>query len=185
MSQQTKRNLPKLQRPGRPNRATLSKSIWSSPDRWRLKHAACLESGICAAGIIQPDEIASGNAEVDKALAQARVWISTSGFPKVETSNCSDSTRAASSAASKRTWRIRTLQAERKASLEQALEEADLLCKTRRKQREETEPAQFVTSLTRFDFQPPTSPVSSCAAATCAKPESGSRTSANCQKIAA
>ena len=33
-------------------------------DRWRLNHAACLESSIFADGITQPDEVTSGNAEV-------------------------------------------------------------------------------------------------------------------------
>ena len=45
-------------------------------DRWRLNHAACLESSIFADGITQPDEVTSGNAEVDTALAQGRVRIS-------------------------------------------------------------------------------------------------------------
>ena len=48
-------------------------------DRWRLNHAACLESSIFADGITQPDEVTSGNAEVDTALAQGRVWISKGG----------------------------------------------------------------------------------------------------------
>jgi hypothetical protein len=47
---------------------------------------------------------------------------------------------------------IRTLQAERKASLEQALEEADLLCQLAESRGEEAEPAQFMMSLSRFDF---------------------------------
>jgi hypothetical protein len=55
----------------RPVEIDLVQSI--ADDRWRLKHAACLESGIFAAGIVQSDEFASGNAEVDTALAQARV----------------------------------------------------------------------------------------------------------------
>jgi hypothetical protein len=46
---------------------------------------------------------------------------------------------------------IRTLQAERKASLEQALEEADLLCQLAESKGEQAEPSQFV-SVARFDF---------------------------------
>jgi len=46
----------------------------------------------------------------------------------------------------------RTLQAERKASLEQALEEADLLCQLAESRGEEAEPSQFILSLSRFDF---------------------------------
>jgi hypothetical protein len=48
-------------------------------DRWRLTHAASLESSIFADGITQPDEVTSGNAEVDTVLAQGRVWISKGG----------------------------------------------------------------------------------------------------------
>ena len=46
-----------------------------SDDRWRLKRAAALESAIFAAEIAQPDELASGNDEVDTSLAIGRAWI--------------------------------------------------------------------------------------------------------------
>jgi hypothetical protein len=66
--------------PSRPG--ALWKLIWcrqSADDRSRLKHTACLESAIFADGIPQPDEVTSGNAEVDTALAQGPVWISKGG----------------------------------------------------------------------------------------------------------
>src|SRR5215469_3157230 len=117
-------------------------------DRWRLKHAACLESGIFAEGVTQPDEVASGNADVDTALAQARVWISKGGNLQLLGLYESRIQRRFE----KNMAEIRTLQAERKASLEQALEEADLLCQLAESRGEEAEPSQFILSLSRFDF---------------------------------
>jgi hypothetical protein len=116
-------------------------------DRWRLKHAACLESGIFADGIMQPDEVVSGNAEVDTALAQARVWISKGGNLQLLGLYESRIQRRFE----KNMAEIRTLQSERKASLEQALEEADLLCQLAESKGEEAEPSQFI-SVARFDF---------------------------------
>jgi hypothetical protein len=120
-------------------------------DRWRLKHAACLASGIFAEGITQPDEVTSGNAEVDTALAQARVWISKGGNLQLLGLYESRIQRRFE----KNMAEIRTLQAERKASVEQALEEADLLCQLAESRGEEAEPAQFIVSLSRFDFSGP------------------------------
>jgi hypothetical protein len=116
-------------------------------DRWRLKHAASLESGIFADGITQPDEVTSGNVEVDTALAQARVWISKGGNLQLLGLYESRIQRRFE----KNMVEIRTLQTERKASLEQALEEADLLCQLAESKGEEAEPSQFI-SVARFDF---------------------------------
>jgi hypothetical protein len=116
-------------------------------DRWRLSHAACLESGIFAEGISQPDEVTSGNAEVDTALAQARVWISKGGNLQLLGLYESRIQRRFE----KNMAEIRTLQAARKADLEQALEEVDLLCQLAESRGEEAEPSHFV-SLSRFDF---------------------------------
>ncbi len=49
---------------------------------------------------------------------------------------------------------IRILQVDRKTSLEQLLEEADLLCQLAESKGEEADPSQFVL-LTRFDFSGP------------------------------
>jgi hypothetical protein len=116
-------------------------------DRWRLSHAVCLEAGIFAEGISQPDEITSGNAEVDTALAQARVWISKGGNLQLLGLYESRIQRRFE----KNMAEIRTLQAARKADLEQALEEVDLLCQLAESRGEEAEPSHFV-SLSRFDF---------------------------------
>ena len=48
-------------------------------DRWRLKRAAALESAIFAAEIGQPDEVTSGNDEVDTSLAMGRAWVEKGG----------------------------------------------------------------------------------------------------------
>jgi hypothetical protein len=116
-------------------------------DRWRLKHAACLESSIFADGITQPDEVTSGNAEVDTALAQGRVWISKGGNLQLLGLYESRIQRRFE----KNMAEIRTLQSDRKASLEQILEEADLLWQLAESKGEEADPSQFVV-LTRFDF---------------------------------
>jgi hypothetical protein len=119
-------------------------------DRWRLNHAVCLEAGIFAEGISQPDEVTSGNAEVDTALAQARVWISKGGNLQLLGLYESRIQRRFE----KNMGEIRILQSHRKANLEQALEEADLLCQLAESKGEEADPSQFVV-LSRFDFSGP------------------------------
>jgi hypothetical protein len=119
-------------------------------DRWRLSHAACLESSIFAEGITQPDEVTSGNAEVDTALAQGRVWISKGGNLQLLGLYESRIQRRFE----KNMAEIRILQVDRKTSLEQLLEEADLLCQLAESKGEEADPSQFVV-LTRFDFSGP------------------------------
>jgi hypothetical protein len=119
-------------------------------DRWRLSHAASLEAGIFCEGITQPDEVASGNAEVDTALAQARVWISKGGNLQLLGLYESRIQRRFE----KNMAEIRTLQAARKAELDQILEEVDLLCQLAESRGEEVEPSQFV-SLAKFDFSDP------------------------------
>jgi hypothetical protein len=116
-------------------------------DRWRLNHAACLESGIFADGITRPDEVTSGNGEVDTALAQAPVWISKGGnLALLGTYEGRIQRRFEKNMAE-----IRSLQAFRKADLEQALDEVDLLCQLAESRGEEAEPSHFI-SLSRFDF---------------------------------
>jgi predicted acyltransferase (DUF342 family) len=137
--------LSSIPRPRGPVEIDLVQAV--ADDRWRLKHAACLESGIFADGITQPDEVTSGNSEIDTALAQARVWISKGGNLQLLGLYESRIQRRFE----KNMDQIRTLQAERKASLEEALEEADLLCQLAESRGEEADPSQFFL-LTRFDF---------------------------------
>jgi len=106
-----------------------------------------------------------------------------SGFPKGAISNSSDSTKAASSAASRRTWR-RSAPSRPSARhpwnrhLKKQTFSANLL----KVERKKPSPRSSFCRCRDLIFQPPTSPVSSCAAATSAKPESGSRTRASRQK---
>jgi hypothetical protein len=116
-------------------------------DRWRLNHAVCLEAGIFAEGISQPDEVTSGNAEVDTALAQARVWISKGGNLQFLGLYESRIQRRFE----KNMVEIRALQAERKSNLEQALEEADLLGQLAESKGEDPTPWQ-IPLFTKFDF---------------------------------
>ena len=115
-----------------------------------LKHAACLESSIFADGITQPDEVTSGNAEVDTALAQGRVWISKGGNLQLLGLYESRIQRRFE----KNMAEIRILQVDRRTSLEQLLEEADLLCQLAESKGEEADPSQSIT-LTRFDLSGP------------------------------
>jgi hypothetical protein len=116
-------------------------------DRWRLKHAASLESSIFADGITQPDEVTSGNAEVDTALAQGRVWISKGGNLQLLGLYESRIQRRFE----KNMVEIRTLQVERKSNFEQALEEADLLGQLAESRGEDPLPSQIPLFI-GFDF---------------------------------
>jgi hypothetical protein len=88
---------------------------------------------------------------VDTALAQGRVWISKGGNLQLLGLYESRIQRRFE----KDMAEICTRQAERKASLERALEEADLLCQLAESRGEEAEPSQFISSLSRFDFSGP------------------------------
>jgi hypothetical protein len=116
-------------------------------DRWRLKHAGSLASAVFAEGITQPDEVTSGNAEVDTVLAQGRVWISKGGSLQLLGLYESRIQRRFE----KNMVEIRILQSDRKVTMEQLLEEAELLCQLAESKGEEVDPSQFVT-LTKFDF---------------------------------
>jgi hypothetical protein len=116
-------------------------------DRWRLNHATCLEASIFADGITQPDEVTSGNGEVDTALAQGRVWISKGGNLQLLGLYESRIQRRFE----KNMVEIRTLQAERKANLEQALEDADLLGQLAESKGEDPLPCQIPLFI-GFDF---------------------------------
>jgi hypothetical protein len=94
-------------------------------DRWRMTRATCLESSIFAEGAekFTASSDATGDPEIDLALSEGRVWQSeaknlnllslyTSRFHRRFEKNMKE---------------LRRLQAERKAALEQAIEEAALL----------------------------------------------------------
>jgi hypothetical protein len=94
-------------------------------DRWRMSRATCLESSIFAEGAekFAGSSDATGDPELDLALSEGRVWqaeaknlnllsLYTSRFHRRFEKNLAE---------------LRRLQAERKAALEQAIEEAALL----------------------------------------------------------
>jgi hypothetical protein len=99
----------------------LAQSI--ADDRWRLKRAAALENSIFAAGLAQPDEIVSENAEVDAAFAQGRLWLAEGNNLALLTLYESRIQRRFE----RNMAQLRILQAERKAALQQAVEQAALI----------------------------------------------------------
>jgi hypothetical protein len=94
-------------------------------DRWRMNRASCLESVIFSEGAekFAASSEATGDPDIDLALSEGRVWqaeaknlnllsLYTSRFHRRFEKNMAE---------------LRSLQAERKAALEQAIEEATLL----------------------------------------------------------
>jgi hypothetical protein len=100
----------------------LAQSI--AEDRWRLKRARALESGIFALGQLGlPGADNPGQLQIDEALAQARTWLGEGKNIQLLTLYEQRIQRAAE----KGTAELRTLQTERKAARQKALEEAQLL----------------------------------------------------------
>ncbi len=116
-------------------------------DRWRLKRASALESAIFAEGLSQPDKVTSGNDEVDTALAQGRIWLAKGGNLQLLGLYESRIQRRFE----KNMAELRTLQAAREASLDKALEEADLLGQLAESKGEDATPWEAAVRL-RFDF---------------------------------
>ncbi len=116
-------------------------------DRWRLKRASALESAIFADGLSQPDKVTSGNAEVDTALAQGRIWLAKGGNLQLLGLYESRIQRRFE----KNMAELRTLQADRKATLDQALVETGLLGQLPENKGEDAAPWQAAV-FARFDF---------------------------------
>jgi hypothetical protein len=108
-------------------------------DRWRLKRAAALESAIFAADITLPDEIASGNEEVDTALAQGRAWLAKGGNLQLLGLYESRIQRRFE----KNMAELRTLQAQRQADRDRVVEEYDLVAQLAISNKENYDPRQF------------------------------------------
>ena len=92
-------------------------------DRWRLNRAGGIESSIFALGIGQPVPSTAGNPEVDAALAQARVWLAQGKDLQL----LSLYEHRIQRRVEKNMDMLRGLQQERKAALQQAVEEVALL----------------------------------------------------------
>ena len=97
--------------------------INATDDRWRLHRAASFEDTLFAVEMSGPDEIATGNEEVDAAFAMARAWLAKG--KSIELISLYE-TRIHRNL-EKNMAELRRLKAEREAALQQALEEADLV----------------------------------------------------------
>ena len=106
--------------PQTPLEASIVQSI--ADDRWRLHRAASFEDTLFAAEMSGPDEVATGNEEVDAAFAMAQAWLAKG--KSIELISLYE-TRIHRNL-EKNMAELRRLKAEREAALQQALEEAAL-----------------------------------------------------------
>jgi hypothetical protein len=114
-------------------------------NRWRLKRVAAIESGIFAAGhngqlVAQATPFRTDPADVpyDDALSQARTWLTKSGDFQLLALYQQRINRTIE----RNMVELRTLRAERKAALDQALEEALLLAQHAQSKGEKYNPAR-------------------------------------------
>ena len=92
-------------------------------DKWRLNRARALENSIFTLGLQDHSDLAAGNPEVDAAFAQGRTWIEQARNLQLLTTYEQRIRRSIE----KNTAELGTLQAARKAAVEQAEEKARLL----------------------------------------------------------
>ncbi len=95
-------------------------------DRWRMKRSSAIESALLVRGLNQPDDAVSGNEQVDIALAQGRVWNEQKKDLNLLTLYESRIQRRIE----KNMALVRQLQQDRKAALQQVVEEAAILGET-------------------------------------------------------
>jgi hypothetical protein len=100
--------------------ADLVQSI--ADDRWRLKRAA-IENSIFAIGLGGPDKVTAHHEEIDTALAEAQVWMTDSKRLALLTLYENRIQRRVE----KNLQILHQMQQDRKAALDKAVEEADLL----------------------------------------------------------
>ena len=105
--------------PQTPLEASVVQSI--ADDRWRLHRAASFEDTLFAVEMSGPDEIVTGNEEVDAAFAMARAWLAKG--KSIELISLYE-TRIHRNL-EKNMSELRRLKAEREAALQQALEDAE------------------------------------------------------------
>jgi len=96
-------------------------------DRWRLKRARALETGIVALGQLgaAPDRDDPAQLPIDEALSQNRTWLAKGIHRTIERNMA----------------QLRTLRAERKAARQPALEKAQLLAQLAYSKSEKYDPA--------------------------------------------
>ena len=120
--------------PQTPLEASIVQSI--ADDRWRLHRAASFEDTLFAVEMSGPDEIATGNEEVDAAFAMARAWLAKG--KSIELISLYE-TRIHRNL-EKNMAELRRLKAEREAALQQALEEAHVKAEIAARKGESYEP---------------------------------------------
>ncbi len=128
-------------------------------DRWRLQRAAAMENSILSMGTQTPPNIISPHEEIDTALAQAIVWLKEGKSLGLLTLYEGRIQRRVE----KNLAFIRQWQQDRKAALQQAVEEAELLAQFAASKGEtfdierdfprEAIPPQFVFSLRQIARQ--------------------------------
>jgi hypothetical protein len=123
-------------------------------DRWRLKQAAALQTNIFAIGLLMPQPITANHPQIDAAFAQARVWLSDGkniallGLYEHRIQRKVEKNMAM----------LRQLQQDRRAALQQAVEEAATLAKLAANKGESFDPERDLPRLTQypqFDFSNP------------------------------
>ena len=120
-------------------------------DRWRLKHAAALDNNINSLGLTEPDTITAHHPQIDTAFAKARIWLSD---PKNRTLLSLYEQRIKRKELQTMAL-LRQLQQERRAALQQAVEEAALLAQLAASKGESFDIARDLPHLThypQFDF---------------------------------
>jgi hypothetical protein len=125
--------------PQTPLEASIVQSI--ADDRWRLHRAASFEDTLFAVEMSGPDEVTTGNEEVDAAFAMARAWLAKG--KSIELISLYE-TRIHRNL-EKNMAELRRLKAEREAALQQALEEAETDAEIARHKGEAYQVAEPVT----------------------------------------
>ncbi len=123
--------------------ASIVQSI--ADDRWRLHRAASFEDTLFAVEMSGPDELATGNEEVDAAFAMARAWLAKG--KSIELISLYE-TRIHRNL-EKNMAELRRLKAERESALQQALEDAALDAEIAAYKEE---PYEVTQDITRRDF---------------------------------
>ncbi|MES1258424.1 MAG: hypothetical protein ABUS51_08335 [Acidobacteriota bacterium] len=118
-------------------------------DEWRLNRARAIENNIIALGHSSTAaEVATDNTQIHAAMTQARVfWRNPEKFALLTLYEQRIGRRI-----QRAEERLRALQSERKAALEQALEEARLLDDLARSKGETSDPARDFPNLNGFAF---------------------------------
>ena len=125
--------------PQTPLEASIVQSI--ADDRWRLHRAASFEDTLFAVEMSGPDEVTTGNEEVDAAFAMARAWLAKG--KSIELISLYE-TRIHRNL-EKNMAELRRLKAEREAALQQALKEAEMEAEIAARKGERYESTQDVT----------------------------------------